>query len=153
MGKRGPKPTPTAILKARGSWLADTRTDEPEPRKGMPTKPAFLRGEASEEWDRQAELLYEEGRLALMDRAHLAMYCAAWGEFVEAAIAVDEQGNTIGTDKGNVIQNPMVGIRNKSREAAVRIGSAFGFNPSARVGLKQPEKKAGDDEFERFAVG
>jgi len=31
MAKRGPPPTPTKILKMRGSWRADGRGEEPEP--------------------------------------------------------------------------------------------------------------------------
>ena len=108
---------------------------------------------AKAEWGGQANLLEREGRIALIDRGALALYCAAWGELVEASAYVQEHGSVVITDKGNAIQHPMVGVRNKSRDAAVKIGSLFGFSPSARVGLATPKKEKDTGKSRFFKSG
>jgi phage terminase small subunit len=50
MGLRGPQPTPTAILRARGSWLVNHRKDEPQPEKGGPPCPRWLNKDARKIW-------------------------------------------------------------------------------------------------------
>jgi P27 family predicted phage terminase small subunit len=46
MGLRGPAPTPTAVLEARGSWRADVNRNEPRPKSGAPPCPkGFTKGE------------------------------------------------------------------------------------------------------------
>lgn len=41
----------------------------------------------------------------------------------------------IQTTNGNVVQNPLVGIKNTARANCLKIASMFGMTPSARVGL------------------
>ena len=42
IGKRGPPPTPTPILKLSGSWRVNQRHNEPQPEPGPPDKPDWL---------------------------------------------------------------------------------------------------------------
>ena len=62
MGKRGPRPTPTAVLRARGSRRADRNPDrlEPEPPPGPPECPAWLNADAKVVWDQMVALLSEQ---------------------------------------------------------------------------------------------
>ena len=51
MARPGPKPTPTSVLKERGSWLAKLRGDEPEPPGDEGEMPEGLGVGGSEAWD------------------------------------------------------------------------------------------------------
>src|SRR5947209_513230 len=84
MGQRGPAPTPTPILDARGSWRAKGRDGEVQLPVKAPTCPAFLPDEAKDEWKRQCALLPQMGVLAEVDRAALA---ACWGGLDLASIS------------------------------------------------------------------
>lgn len=44
-------------------------------------------------------------------------------------------GLVIATSNGNVVQNPLVGIRNKARMDCLKLAAQFGLSPSSRVGL------------------
>jgi P27 family predicted phage terminase small subunit len=41
----------------------------------------------------------------------------------------------IQTTNGNVVQNPLVGIKNTARQNCLKVAQSFGLTPSARVGL------------------
>ncbi len=64
MGARGPAPTPTKILEARGSWRAKARAGELTFPVERPECPAWLSTEARAEWDRVVERLEGAGVLA-----------------------------------------------------------------------------------------
>lgn len=145
MGKRGTKPTPTKILEQRGSWRAKTREGEVEHIAGAPDCPAWLDDEARAEWMRQVAGI-ADGVLSHVDRGFLAAYCAAWSEFVTCQQYIEEHGHISVTDKGNEIQHPMVGIRNKAAERMNRFGSQFGFSPSSRVGIHAAPKTEETDD-------
>lgn len=84
MGARGPKPTPTALKAVTGSRirLAADLGEGINPPVGAPPMPKHLVGPARTEWKRIAPHLLELGLLTQLDRAALAMYCAAWGDVV-----------------------------------------------------------------------
>jgi P27 family predicted phage terminase small subunit len=149
MGKRGPQPTPKNVLALRGSALAKDRNDAPAV-SGAPLMPEWLEGEAAAEWERQIGDLDSRGLLFQTDRAALAMYCQSWGEFVAGVQYVQENGETIITDKGNCIQHPMVGIKNQAFDRCNKLGQQFGFSPSSRVGLGSGKKKEKDGKARFF---
>lgn len=41
----------------------------------------------------------------------------------------------IQTSNGNIVQNPLVGIKNTARQNCLKVAQSFGLTPSARVGL------------------
>ena len=53
------------------------------------------------------------------------------------------------TDKGFPVQNPYVGIKNKSAAFVMKILVEFGMTPASRSRIQLPEGKA-DDPFEVF---
>lgn len=148
MGLRGPAPTPTAILEARGSWLAKHREGEVQFERGMLPCPKWLSPAGKREWKKQAKQLDSAGLLQVVDGAMLAAYCEAWAEFVEMCEAIKEKGRLMTTSNGNVIQNPLVSIRNRAVERLFRLAQQFGFSPSARVRIR-----AGDPEPEEATKG
>lgn len=125
------------------------------PVPGAPDCPEWITGEAKAEWDRQIVDLNARRLLSKSYRAALAMFCQAWGQYVEAVKYIQERGDaglvTV-TDKGNEIQHPMVGIQNKAFERANKLGQQFGFSPSAHAGMKPTETKP-ESTKKRFFEG
>lgn len=135
---RGPPPTPTKILEARGSWRAKVRDGEPIPKVERPTCPAILKGEARKEWNRQLDALHAIGLAAKVDRAVLACYCEAWAEFCVAAAYIAEHGRVYTNENGEPKIHPMVKVKNAAAERVLRLAGQFGFTPAARARLSTP---------------
>lgn len=151
MGKRGPKPTPKAVKRRRGTYRADRDGGAPEPEPAKPRRPAWLGKEAARHWSAVAAELEAMGVLARVDQVALALLCQALADYL-AARAVVEAAAQEGavrfcakTDMGNIIQHPAVGVMNKSWERVVKLAREFGMTPSARAGLKVPGAKAPAD--------
>lgn len=149
--RRGPKPVPTTLKLARGS-RRPINPDEPKPRVSRPRCPSHLSDSAKAEWKRISPLLTREGLLTHLDGAALALYCEACGLWVEAKQKVAETSLVVTTEKGNVIQNPYVGIANKAAKQMLEILVEFGMTPSSRTrvtAVKEPD--AGDSKSRYFA--
>lgn len=137
MGKRGPAPKPTAQRRLEGNpSKRPMNSAEPMPDPKKPPAPKWLRGEGRREWNRVARRLNEVGLLTYVDRATLAMYCDAWGEYVEARDKVEKLGTVIKTTKGNLIQNPYYSIKNQAMKQCQQLARELGMTPSARSGLR-----------------
>jgi P27 family predicted phage terminase small subunit len=116
---------------------------EPVPFAACPEPPDHLSEEAKQEWHRVSQELYKLGLLSNIDRASLAAYCQSYSRWVQAerAIAVMAErdlltrGLMIRTQKGNAIQNPLIGTANVAMAAMIRYASEFGMTPSARTRL------------------
>ena len=121
--------------------------DEPTPDPEIPDAPPHLSPEAREEWERLALELYELGILSTIDRAALAAYCQAYGRWVEAEEQLRNIDGTMKltetTSNGNIIQNPLVGIANKSLELMHKYLTEFGMSPSSRTRVSA-KKKTGE---------
>lgn len=83
MGKRGPKPTPTHLLKLRGSWRAETRDGEPKPTPELPEMPEWLTGKGAEHWAEVGAMLDGLGIMARPHTLALAMLCEALAKWIE----------------------------------------------------------------------
>jgi len=134
MGKRGPKPTPTAALEKRGSWLAKTRGGEPEPESlpGVPPVPAGMQGEAAETWRTLAPVLVGMGTLTTADLQTFERYCrtlALWRKLM------------LGLEGATVVDRADVLAWDKVTEALRRMDAAFGLSPADRAGMKLPDTK------------
>jgi phage terminase small subunit len=82
MGRRGPKPTPTPLLKLRGSWRAETRDGEPSPTTELPPCPAWVRPAARKHWGEIGEMLEGLGLIAKPHTLALAMLCEALADWI-----------------------------------------------------------------------
>ncbi len=144
MGARGPAPTPTATLEARGSWRAKLRDGEPEFKQGKPSCPKFLPAEAKAEWKRQVRALGDARILTQADRSLLAAYCEAWAEFVaacqESAKMDFEQSIALG----------ILNAKNKAVDRLLRLAQQFGFSPAARTRIKAPEPEAKESAKDKY---
>lgn len=154
MGKRGPKPKPTALRVFEGDpgRLLNKREGEPLPPDGeCPPAPPWLGSIGRDVWADLAPKLHAIRLLTVVDQRHLAQYCSAWEQWHKADKEVDKHGLTQVNDKGMLVANPAVKQRADARQAIRQLGGDFGLSPASRVGLKSstPTKSSPLSEFKR----
>lgn len=156
MAKRGRKPKPTALKKLLGNpGKRPLNENEPQPAGPMPDAPEHLDEFARMEWARMAPELHRLGLLTQVDRAAFGAYCTAYSRWAQAELAMGALGATervpfiVTTDKGNVIQHPLVGVANKALELMHKFLVEFGLTPSSRsrVSVPNTEPDAFEQEF------
>jgi P27 family predicted phage terminase small subunit len=94
-----------------------------------------LNEEGKREWRRIVVVLLELGLYTEVDRAALAMYCQAWGRWVEAERELAREGMILTSDKGNLYQNPRLYVANRAWEQMRKILAEFGLSPGSRSRL------------------
>jgi phage terminase small subunit len=96
--KPGPTPKPTAIKELAGN-PGKRPLNEREPSVPVPGSsphvPRHLCKEGQKEWRRVVGILIDARLYSEVDRAALAMYCQAWGRWVEAENRLGETGGPI----------------------------------------------------------
>jgi len=137
MGKRGPKPTPTATLKLRGSWRGELNKSEPEPEKGIPECPPEVKGVAKECWEQVAPMLDNMGVLTVADNMALSLLCETYAHWRRSQDLLNKYGDVypIRDDHGNVKylqQTPYVAIARNFGKALKDMLTEFGLTPSSR---------------------
>lgn len=148
MGKRGPRPTPTNVLKLHGSRRAESRVPEIQPDPIAPACPPWLDLVAQEKWKELAPELERLGVLTSLDGDALAAYCQAWSEFRQATETLQEKGRYV--QVGSQPQpHPAVAQQRSAWGAMQKLGALFGLSPSARVGIPARVPKQ-VDELEAF---
>lgn len=139
MGKRGTKPTPTAILDARGSWRADRKTNEIKPPKTKPKCPSHLSKRAKTYWKNLIPILETMGVLTATDRNVLSRYCISMAQWREAV------------ERGAVDQSI------KLSNHCLKVESLYGLNPSSRAGMAvvkdNPSENRGKSRFFKAQAG
>jgi P27 family predicted phage terminase small subunit len=165
-GERGPKPLPANVHLLRGNAskkpLASLLDDVVRPPVEIPERPAHLEGEAAAEWDRIAPHLQQLGLVAQIDRAALAGYCDAWGEYVWACERIKtmnaddptgERGRVWDTPSGYKQISVLQQIRNRSLEQLKQYLAMFGMSPSDRSRVSQSDPQLSLPGVERPEVG
>ena len=156
MGQRGPKPTPTAQLRMRGSWRADLNRAEPQPESGRPECPDWLGDGARQAWDQLIPQLEAMRVLTKIDGNALARYCELWVEWQQALAFVRKHGTTFPIKDGNgklksLGQFPQVALVSKLSLTLSRLESEFGMTPSARSRINvEPVRPPSDPAKARF---
>ncbi len=145
MARPGPAPTPTAILKMRGTARADRRRGEPQPHRGRPRCPAWLDRRAKDLWKRLVPQLQQMGVLARIDGQALARYCQTYSQYIDMVRAVRKDGYKRGIKNGYEQQTPEVGIATKLQAILLKLEAEFGMTPSARARLSVQEEPPKDD--------
>lgn len=145
MGRRGPKPTPTAQLAARGSWRADARISagEPQARTEAPECPEWLSDDARTAWHQLVPLLLRSGLLAQLDRNSLARYCSNLALWKSCVQRVSESGTTNMGYVGDE-ESPHVALMLKLDDRLTKAEDRYGLNPTARASIGNVMMK--DDE-------
>lgn len=155
MGKRGPIPTPTQILKLRGSYRAEQRTGEPMPEVARPDRPEWLNAKASAAWDQIVSELDAMGLLGRIDSNALARYCTLWARWRDCEEKVEKFGDSfpIKNPAGEVVgfmPLPHSVQANKLCLLLAPLESKFGMTPSDRARIRLPgeaPKKEGTDAY------
>lgn len=166
-----PRTKPTALKKATGNpGKRPLNKNEPQPALGdaPPPPPDYLTGLAAAEWERLSRQLWLNGILGLEDHAAFAGYCQAWSDWRrydemiakqraraareheafmawggdQPALRHEFDGEVIGTTNGNLIQNPVVGMRNSARRECLKFAAEFGLTPSSRSKVNVPRGAA-----------
>lgn len=163
MGRRGPAPEPTALLKLKGSKRVTRAREETEAAgpAGIPRKPAWLDRVAKTCWDQLVPLLSEMGVLTLIDVKALERYCRFYSRWRRAEKVIEEEGETFPIrDKKTgeisyVQQRPEVAIANQLAIRLARLEQEFGMTPSARTRIRiEPAKEGKSGGKERhFSAG
>ncbi len=142
MGKRGPKQTPTKILKLRGSTLVTKERESAEVcgPEGVPECPDWLDDEAKAAWHDVAPMLESMGVLTRVDGHALARYCRLWSRWRKAEAFIAEKGDMypLRDENGSVKyfhQWPQVAIANKLAQQLTKLEAEFGMTPSSRARL------------------
>lgn len=149
---RGRKPKPTETKKLEGNPGKRAINDkEPKPKVVIPDVPEHLQGEARAEYKRISVELSTLKIITNLDRAALVSYCQAWGDYVKACQKIKTEGEVITSDKGNLYQNPWVGIKTGAIDRMLRISAEFGMTPSSRTRLKV-ESESEDDEVKKMLM-
>jgi P27 family predicted phage terminase small subunit len=145
MGRRGPPPTPTAILLQRGSWRGKANKAEPKPEIGA-ERPEGLNKAAIAVWDQMAERLSATRVLTRDDAITLGRYCDALVRWRRAAAFLDQQKEdfyTIKDELGKVKSIkpwPAVAQYHKLGAMLLRIEQEFGLTPSSRSRIQVPSE-------------
>lgn len=148
MGKRGPQPTPSRILRLRGSFRAGQRDGEPQPPSDEPQPPRGLKGEARREWDRTTAALRGMGLLSIADAGLLYALCERWEAYTQAVAL--EQG--LPEDADWHARKTAATIVNSALEKYHRLAVEFGLSPAARSRVRVPGKEEPKRGIERFIM-
>lgn len=140
----GMTPTPTAILKLRGSRLVRDREKrgEPTPESGIPARPRNVTNEARELWTVVTRMLERMGVVATIDGGQLERYClmfVQWRQLQRVIAKFSTTDDVLAATLKNDDARPIV--RNAWTEAhrldaaLKQIEMQFGLTPAARARL------------------
>lgn len=164
MGSRGPQPTPTEILKIRGSRRADNREKggEPQPEKGIPTKPKHITGEAATIWKRLTKMLHDMGVLTKIDGFQIERYAIMFSQWRQLQRVIQKHAENDGKlifalrdDVHRAVVRNTWAESHRLESALKQIEMQFGLTPAARARLAnlnngQQEKNDKDDKETLF---
>ncbi len=147
----GPPPKPLELKQRDGDIHKERwNLNAPQPEKGIPTCPKHLTGAAKTEWKRIVPELDKIGLLTQIDRSALAAYCEAYREWKEACELMEGKSLLIRTEAGNIIQNPLVGIKHKAAEHMHKFLTEFGMTPASRTRISVNPKGKEVDPMEQL---
>jgi P27 family predicted phage terminase small subunit len=148
-GRSGRKPKPTYLKVLEGNpGHRPLNKDEPKPAPVRPACPRHLSDEAKKEWRRIVPELEIVGLITRIDRAALAMYCEAWGRWLEAEEALRKYGVMVKSPSGFPMQSPYLAVANKAMEQMRGLLTEFGMSPASRTRISVQEPDDADPEFE-----
>jgi P27 family predicted phage terminase small subunit len=141
MGQRGPAPRTDAEKELAGVIVLPADIGE---------CPDYLSDDAKECFY-YLKPLVEKGICVATDRMTVIQYCSAWGVFVKAEMALQDQDYV--TEDGG--ENPRVRTYDRASRTLLALGDKLGLNPACRARLKvEPTDadKETDDEREQFGT-
>jgi len=151
MGERGPAATPTEILAQRGSKHAKARVQAGEPVDPVaaPECPAWLKGEARQEWFRVVPILLARRTLCEADMGHLAGMCDWWGQYVSARRRV-RKITSASPYHGHLIDHPRV-VMSQAWKAYADAARQFGLSPASKTRVRADGKPESNPKSRFFS--
>tara|TARA_R110002051_G_scaffold103198_1_gene174963 strand:- start:25541 stop:26017 length:477 start_codon:yes stop_codon:yes gene_type:complete len=157
MGK-GRKRKPTKLKELQGT-LKPERVVENEMTvtlvQTIPPAPNWLTEIGRDEWMKVCEELYNKRMLHQIDLRLIEAYCNAMALHIETEMMLREKGriqvfkNTDGTIK-HTQAVPFQKIANDALDRALKLATQFGFTPSARTTIQQPQFIQQNNEYNFF---
>ena len=147
MGRRGPAPTPSKLLRMRGTFRrARHAGSEPQPRTlpTVPTPPKRLGKLARQIWRETAKRLVAIDLLTASDLGALEAYCRAFARAIEAEAVVEREGRTIKSSQGRK-RHPELITAERAWSEMRAYESRFGLTPADRARLRVKEHDDGDE--------
>lgn len=136
------RPTPTPILKIRGSRHARGRHDELQPGGTAGDCPDWLNENGKAKWRELIAVLEPLGLATAADRGALTQYCEAWQDYRDALEVIAKHGAEIIGSKGTLVASPAVHRRQSAWSRLAKLATEFGLTPAARVSLNIKPKEA-----------
>ena len=137
---RGRKPKPTELKLVTGNpGRRPLPKNEPKTRGPLGGPPKWMTDEQRGIWEeaiKEAPL----GVLTASDRHLFTTWVCAVNLHRKAAMEVGEQGITLTTTNGNIIQSPCVGAMNTQAQIIMRASSELGFSPVSRSRVTVPDE-------------
>jgi len=158
MGLRGPRPTPSAILKARGTYRADRARGEVKGPRGIPRCPTGLDKLAKQCWTQLIPMLLSMGVLSRIDRNAIVRYCIFWSQWHQAQQFLAKNGLVYPIKDGNgkvkcLAAFPHVAIVSKVGLLLTKFEQEFGMTPSARMRIDCSGVEDEDQTIEEYLEG
>lgn len=138
MGKRGPKPKPTAAKRRAGNPGRRKLNDqEPQPTPGAPPMPAHVEVNplAIEIWNAACANMAQQGTLAQSDGAAIAMYACNYARQIKMEIEVFGDGPVAVSDKGNDYIAGKMQVLALVQKVVISMIAILGLSPTARTGI------------------
>lgn len=154
MGARGPKPKPSALKKAQGTYRADRAPQHEAVATGKPSCPAWLSKDAKKEFRRVVKLLEAANLVGKLDGNALTRYAQTWERWRKAEAMLAKSGEVIPfkNDDGSLKylqQSPYVAIARQLADQLHRLEQSLGMNPSSRsrIDIESPKEADAFDAF------
>lgn len=164
MPKPGPRPTPTRVLRLRGSWRAKRNPTEPQPKVVKPTAPAWLSEDAKKVFDDYAGQLHASGVLTAVDQFALARYADLSVEYRRCAEFTAKHGQ-VWVVRGRQGPNgeegrpvgfatyPQAKLKLAIASTLLQLEREFGMTPAARAGLRTEDVYADEPSHADYYFG
>lgn len=142
MGRRGPAPTPTPILKLRNSRALYNRPGEAKPDERKPRCPTWLPNDAKNVWARVTPRLDKMDLLSNTDSEALTRYVVMVAQWRDCIVFLKKHGTSfpITNEAGKlqrVVSFPQVKEARLLNDGLLKLEQHFGLTPSARAHLAQ----------------
>ena len=130
----GRKPKPTQLKVVQGTFRKDRkRGAEPQPKRGLPPCPDFLKDAARREYFRIGRKLERIGVLTEVDDLALIGLVQSWMEYLECIEKIRETGMLLKSPGGFPVFNPYTTLANQALKRVKAFLTEFGMTPSSRT--------------------
>ena len=154
--KGGMPRKPEALKKLHGTARKDRAVESSATATGMPTRPIGLSSQATRVWKSLAPKLHGLGLLSEIDQSVFAVYCQAYGDWLEVTRLLNKLGIAnwySETESGYRQVIPEVAVRDKVYQVMQRLETRFGLDPSSRSGIATDGRQKVANATEEFLFG